>query len=229
MSSQPWRRYALGLSIANESLRVHCYDRSGAIISRPYDIHEKPLALIRVIASLAFADRNRLGFDPTIRLALVSDLLSPSLNGPIGRVMGRAPSTVYDILEIVWSSQGFIGRGTTVYRVRSKEGKEYVLKDYWVKANEAGHEAAILEKIASLKIDGVPTLVEKWNVQFNGQDDTTETLRKGLIMKHLPASFCARIHRRLLMTPVGFPISSFRSQRELLSGLRDVIRSRLNM
>ncbi|KAH7918500.1 hypothetical protein BV22DRAFT_1134545 [Leucogyrophana mollusca] len=182
---------------------------------------------------------NRLGFDPTIRvtpqptkpsfpptkLALVSDLLLPSLNSPIGCVMGRAPSTVYDILEIVWSNQGFIGRGTTVYCVRSKEGKEYVLKDYWVKANEAGHKAAILEKIVSLKIDGVPTLVEKWNIPFNGQDDTTETLRKGLITKHLPASFCAHIHRCLLMTPVGLSITLFRSQREPLSGLCDVIRN----
>ncbi|KAH7917435.1 hypothetical protein BV22DRAFT_1135408 [Leucogyrophana mollusca] len=112
-------------------------------------------------------------FLPT-KLALISDLLSPSLNGPIDRVMGHAPSTVYDILEIIWSSQGFISRGTTVYCVRSKEGKEYVLKDYWVKAN--GHKAAILEKIMSLKIDGIPMLVEKWNIQFNGQDDTTETL-----------------------------------------------------
>ncbi|KAH7918131.1 hypothetical protein BV22DRAFT_1025103, partial [Leucogyrophana mollusca] len=240
MSSQPWRRYALGLSIANNLLRVHCYDRSGVIVSRPYDIHDKPYALIRVFASLAFADRHRLGFDPTIKITppaksklflptrfiIASDLLAPTLKSPIGTVMGKTAKEVYEILGVVWSSGGFIGRGTTVYHVRAKRGEtyeQYVLKDYWVKASEVDHEANILQLLEEKKIEGVPRLADAWNVQFNGRDDSTQALCRGLVTKHLPRSYIPRIHRRLLMSPVAFPITSFRSQRELLSALRDAV------
>lgn len=69
LRSQPWRRFILGLSIARDLLRIHYYDRSGAIVSRPINIHEDPRRAIRVISAAAFADRSYIGFDPTIEIS----------------------------------------------------------------------------------------------------------------------------------------------------------------
>lgn len=41
LSSQPWRRYALAISIANDELRVYLFDRSGVVISPPINIHKR--------------------------------------------------------------------------------------------------------------------------------------------------------------------------------------------
>lgn len=69
LRSQPWRRFVLGFSIARSFMRIHYYDRSGAIISRPVDIHDDPRKVIDSIAAAAFADRSLIGFDPTIEIS----------------------------------------------------------------------------------------------------------------------------------------------------------------
>ena len=125
------------------------------------------------------------------------------------------------------SSSGFIGRGTVCWHVRlvdagpgeANEGKidsnDYVLKDNWVDEDLVDHEASILSHIAGIK--GVPVLVQSWTVQYKGEDDTT--------LRYRPAAwspfekFVNRVHRRQLLRPVGSPLSSFRSQKELLLGL----------
>ncbi|KAH7918085.1 hypothetical protein BV22DRAFT_994777, partial [Leucogyrophana mollusca] len=225
------------LSIADNDLRLHCYDHSGAIFSSAFNIHREPFKLIRVITSLAFADRYRLGFDPTIHISfpadtqgasnstlagLAQDDIGPNAKpkGPIGRVIGSTASAIYNIVSKIWSSDAFIGRGTVVYHVKSTDGKAYVLKDCWVNKKDVEHESMILEKAKG--IPGVPKLVDAWNVTFNGEVDCTSRIRHGL-GKVLPKSFITRVHRRLLMTPLGLPITTFRSQRELLSCFRDIV------
>lgn len=69
LRSQPWRRFVLGFSVAHDLMRLHYYDRSGAIVSRPIDIHNEPRKFVRAIAAAALADRSHIGFDPTIEIS----------------------------------------------------------------------------------------------------------------------------------------------------------------
>ena len=66
---QPWRRFVLGLSIANDDLHFHFYDRTGSAISPPFNIHEHPDHLIYILSALAFGYHSCLGFDPSIRIS----------------------------------------------------------------------------------------------------------------------------------------------------------------
>ena len=67
---------------------------------------------------------------------------------------------------------------------------------------------------------GVPEVVSAWTVRIGGADDETNLHRSPL-----PYSGEVRIHRRLLMKPVGIPISEFKSIRELLSVFIDILDS----
>ena len=94
-----------------------------------------------------------------------------------------------------------------------------MVKDAWTHESRVNCEGDILTKILGLK--GVPQLISIWTVKIDGVDDRTDIRRLSL--------FCSsdiRIHRQLLMQPVGIPLSDFGSIRELLSVLIDVLDSK---
>ena len=96
--------------------------------------------------------------------------------------------------------------------------KDYVIKDSWTHESHLNREADILTKIRGLK--GVPQLVAAWTVQAGGSDDWTDLHRLSL-----PSFSDVRVHRRLLMELVGTPLSEFKTIRELLSILIDILDS----
>ena len=69
-------------------------------------------------------------------------------------------------------------------------------------------------------VKGVPQLITAWTVQIGGLDDQTDLRRPFLTS---PSDI--RIHRRLLMEQVGIPLSEFKTIRELLSILINILDS----
>ena len=87
----------------------------------------------------------------------------------------------YDIIKILFSSTGFLGRGTVCYLVR-RDGELYVIKDHWVQ-NDLKQNQNILQEINMMKlvqgIDGVPTLIDFWVVGVSpGVPDVTQRYRQ---------------------------------------------------
>jgi len=78
----------------------------------------------------------------------------------------------------------------------------------------------ILERIKDLR--GVPRLIAAWTVEIGGSSDRTDT-RRPIPLNTLSSD--VRVHRRILMQPVGTPLSEFKSIRELLSVLIDILDS----
>ncbi|KAH7903461.1 hypothetical protein BJ138DRAFT_1120362 [Hygrophoropsis aurantiaca] len=235
--AQPWRRYVLALTFANDEVRLHLYDRSGAVISRPHNFHRKFNAMIRLVYLFAHADRALLGFDPTIQ---ISPLPSRGQGRPIGTVEGSSPGIIYNIWAMLMSTNGFVGRGTVCYHIRlstsdnrttdainggaGSDADDLVLKDYWAAKGLETHEATILDLLKGL--DGVPELVDAWNVQFEGEDDTTfrnRPLSQSFNFSLWPNLVC-RMHRRMVMRPLAYPITTFRSQIEFLSAFCGIVR-----
>jgi Fungal protein kinase len=224
LCSQPWRRYALAISLASDELRIHLFDRSGVVVSPPIKFHANITETCRIIQAFASADDVTLGYDPTLQ---ISPQLAEQPPTPfVGTV--QIDSTTYNIIEVLWTSNGFVGRCTSIYHVRPQDapprndGEEvdrydFVVKDVWPEEHVMGREQMILERIAG--IEGIPTLVKAWTVQYNGENDTTLRHRPSDWDMTLSPRYTTRVHRRLLMTSVGSPLSSFRSQRELLCGL----------
>lgn len=251
---QPWRTFVLGISVAKKEFRLHYYDRSGTIISRPIDIHGDPKKLIDITATLAFGSRERLGYDPTIyidddlleqqeltnppppstRNALTMD--QSAHHGPrqnaqiaIGWVVIPGGKRL-DIMGIVWTSDGMVGRGTACYHVRDPATlQDFALKDCWVDKKSVYHETNMLNRLKN--IPGVPKVAHSWTVgeeegdvgenwkALNFAQNTLGVRRKYepvLPKPTLLAMGNCRVHRRILMTPFASPIYAFTSVKELV-------------
>jgi hypothetical protein len=129
MREQPWRRFVLIVSIANNELRLHYFDRSGLIISRPVSIVLDPVRLLEVLNALTLAHTNTLGFDPTMHMC------DPTCKGThtdlrqnaIGWIEG--PDNAHlSIMDVLWRSQGLFSRGTICYRVQDSSGVEFAVE-----------------------------------------------------------------------------------------------------
>ena len=229
MKEQPWRRFVLLFSIANLKLRAHYIDRSGIIISAPIKIGPNATRFVDVVNTMTLSDHKSLGFDPTIHIC--SDLCSKSathdhdgllplgvhhmLDQAIGCVTDN-DSKVYWIMAILWKSHGLFSRGTVCYRVQDEAGEVFALKDCWVDEKTLEHEVELLKAV-----EGVPNVVQLkkcWDVMYNGKRDSTSTIRE-----HIDSTYPAKVHRRMLLTPCGLPLTSATSVAQLVSVFQDLV------
>ncbi|KAG0694391.1 hypothetical protein DFH29DRAFT_1006390 [Suillus ampliporus] len=115
-------------------------------------------------------DPESLPTDPP-QLDIPQDPLCQPFSEPIGRI--TVNDHAYNILEVIFSSQGLVGRGTVCYLAR-RDDEEYIIKDHWV----LGGKDVVLNKVNMLRemqgVCGVPELVEYWLVKIApGQVDET--------------------------------------------------------
>ena len=219
--SQPNRCFVVALSLARQEFRLHVFDRSGAIHSLGYSIHKFPDLFARLIYTLAFASLDRLGFDPTF----VDPAVSLSvIYRPRSDSVLQLSRTIYICMDAyvvvcpIDISHLIQGRGTSSWLV--KRGKKYyVIKDYWTHKGRKRTEEEILLKIQGLL--GVSQLVEAWTVQADGANETTDWLRPSFLVGN--KEFETRLHRRLLLTPVGDPLVQFSCLQELVSIFIDIV------
>jgi len=209
-ASQPTRRFLLALSITQQEFCVHMFDRAGVMHSRAYSIHRSPHVLLCMLAVLTFGQPEHVGFNPTIIYSSPTSQISSNNTIQVG-------SATYSIIRQIFFNYLICGRGMTCWHV-CRNGEDFVIKDSWTHESQINREADILSKICGLK--GVPQLVTAWTVQIEGSDDRTDARRA-----FTPSSIRIHVHRRLLMQPVGLPLSEFKSLRELLSIFIDILDS----
>jgi len=153
--------------------------------------------------------------DPTPQLVdSTSHIHASDIPGPIGEI--RVCDDIYKILEVLFSSGRFLGRGTVIYLVE-REGKQYIIKDHWVENLQ--QEAAMMTLVEGIR--GVPELVDSWMVEIRpGIVDVTSQYR----LEECQASMkVIRTHVRTVMSPRGHPLTKFRTKRELVQCIRDII------
>ena len=211
-ASQPSRRFLFAMSIADQKFRAHMFDCSGVVHSRPYNLHKSPRALISMLGLLGLGISEQIGYDPT--LTYFPSIPSHLSNSRLNTI--KVKSQTYDIIDRIFFNFLIRGRGTSSWHVCL--GKtHYVVKDSWTHMSRLSREEDILRKIRGLK--GVPRLVTAWSVRIGNSDDRTDTRRPS------SSSNEVRVHRRLVMQPVARPLSDFRSIRELLSVVIDILDS----
>ncbi|KAG2125088.1 hypothetical protein DEU56DRAFT_916696 [Suillus clintonianus] len=143
------------------------------------------------------------------QLEIPQDPLRASFSDPIGRI--RVKNHTYDILEVIFSSQGLVGRGTVCYLAR-RDDEEYIIKDYWVLGgkDDALNEVEMLREMQGVR--GVPKLVEYWLVKI-APNEVWGSI-KGT----------SRTHVRLVLKPRARPLHAFQTKLELVSALQDIVR-----
>jgi len=153
--------------------------------------------------------------DPTPQLVdSTSHIHASDIPGPIGEIQVR--DNIYKILEVLFSSGRFLGRGTVIYRVEC-EGKQYIIKDHWVENPQ--QEAAMMTLVEGIR--GVPELVNSWMVEIHpGIVDVTSRYH----LEECQASMkVIQTHVHTVMSPCGRPLTKFRTKCELVQCIRDII------
>lgn len=166
--------------------------------------------LLCMLSILAFSNVDQVGYDPTFLCQYRSAVNLRKI---------QVAHSTYDIVKCIFYNFLIHGRGTSCWHVRFKK-KDYVIKDSWIHASRVNRETDILEMIKDLR--GVPRLIAAWTVEIGGSSDRTD-IRRPIPLDTISSD--VRIHRRILMEPVGIPLSEFGSIRELLSVLIDVLDS----
>ncbi|KAG2740428.1 hypothetical protein P692DRAFT_20753305 [Suillus brevipes Sb2] len=220
MREQPWRRFVFIFSIAHNKLRLHYFDRSGIIISRPISIIQNPVRLLDVLNTVTLAHTNTLGFDPTMHMcdSICEGTHHDLREKAVGWIEGKN-GTRLSIMSILWRSQGFFSRGTVCYRVQTPGGDEYALKDCWVPEDRRYHEGNVLRMVAG--VPNVVRLVDEWDVLYDGVPDCTDRIRAS--HGKSSAGFIRRYHRRLLLSPCGESLLSYSSRTELVKAFHDIV------
>ncbi|KAF7343467.1 hypothetical protein MVEN_01779600 [Mycena venus] len=210
-SHQDNRRFVLSIAFMAEHVRLFIFDRAGLLSTAPFNLHDEPEDFVRVLVALMFTnDPAVLGYDTSI-LEIADDRYI-GVEGVLYEIVGK-PLFISDVIR---------GRGTICWRVRSN-GQYFVIKDTWADASRPQTEADILRMVQG--VDGVPKVVQDIIVKVNGKEGRTHTLRSHLPPKfdELNSQIERRVHRRLVLTPLGNSLSTFASRKELISAFIDAV------
>ncbi|KAI5993385.1 hypothetical protein EDC04DRAFT_2613389 [Pisolithus marmoratus] len=167
-ASQPGQQFLFALSIAGRNFHAHLFDRSRAVHSHPYDIHQCPHVLICMLAMLMLGNPEHVGYDPM--LIYLPSIPQPLSSGDTRLGTIQVKSTMYDIIALIFFSFLICGWATLCWHIHLNN-EHYVVKDSWTCANQVSHKEDMLHEIWGLK--GVPQLIAAWTINIGGSDDTT--------------------------------------------------------
>jgi hypothetical protein len=208
------RRFAIALSFCSSG-KYSCTltDREGQIYynsSLQSPGLETAQRFLTILAFLMFGDDSDIGLDPHFIHDVDDRLVAINID-----------NKRYELRDRIYAVESLLGRGTNVWIV-TREDKELILKDSWVLGDivesETVHLQAMLEH-SEIK-SRVPAFVDGGDVKIKGTTDSTVNYRgQGLVGFH----HNQRVHRRIVTGPVGTPLTRFRSKKEFVKALMDVV------
>jgi serine/threonine protein kinase len=211
------RRFVVALSFTaaeEESFRLTVTDREGQIqwtvgltTARS---RERSLLFLRILIILMFGSSSDIGLDPNIEIDHTGRCVAITVQ-----------EKRFQVVDLIYSLNSVVGRGTRVWSVMH-DGVNYTLKDCWVQHERVHSEVEILRKIKESKqfTGRVPTLFCGGDVQINGVVDCTDRYRSGLPGWSWKTQ---RIHRQLVCTPIGEPLSKYRSKQEFIKAIISIL------
>lgn len=217
---QPNRRFAIALSFTGgPSFTLKITDREGQIwwsTAINSGRNKKHVGMfLRILAFLMFGTLSDIGLDPNVHI---------DRNGNCtGITVG---DKLFAVEKIIYKLESVVGRGTQVWIV-SHDGATYTLKDCWIQDRRVDSEVSMLEKISTadkLK-NRVPGFFCGGDVEIDGEVDCTGQYREELTGPL--RSLTRRTHRRLVCTPIGESLISFRSKKEFINIMKSIITSAL--
>jgi Fungal protein kinase len=217
--SQDNRNFVPSLYFTGEGFfTFNVCDHSGIVYTTTLEIADHPLILLRILAGLMFGRPSVVGYDETVQC------------DSCGRaVLIRVGGLDYRVIAALFKSTALCGRATRCWNVESMDGcKEgFVLKDCWADIRREQSEILILELIRELGLcesycvprlvhgENVPVLL---NVELKLYGDDCTGRRRGKDSK-----VEGRVHRQLLMKPLGRHLTDFRCLHELVGAAIDAV------
>jgi hypothetical protein len=205
---QSHRRFTVSLSFSNpEKIKfsVTVTDRVGQLCVAKMDLMESSvdngLLLLSILEFLMFGSPEDVGLDPHFEI-------NP-LNGRI--VALECGNRRFKVLKRIHALPTLFGRGTQVWIV-AQNGIRYIMKDFWDREDRINNEVRHLcRMITHTGLQGrAPTLVCGGDVFINGFKDSTQRYRSTV------TGSTHRIHRRIVTSPIGESITSFKTKKEFI-------------
>jgi hypothetical protein len=216
---QPDRRHVLAFCVHRDTLFYALFNRSGAFASDEFDVHDHPERFIRVVSGMMFANREAIGFDPTMKYTAFDETEPFEPYIEVNKIR-------YTIVEVLHVERAIRGRATTVYRVKKPKTDanakdEYlVVKNGWVDSERKKENEILLEL---MDVPYIPRVVD---YQISGAEATSRADFDQWIALHpeeatkkindMARSMDRRKEVRVAITPVGSSIRGFRSLSELV-------------
>jgi Fungal protein kinase len=165
---------------------------------------------LRILSFLMFGDETDIGLD------------SHFIHNDTDRLIAiNVDDKRYELGDRIYAVESLLGRGTNVWIV-TRDDKQFILKDSWVLVDLVESETAHLQAMSkhSEIQSRVPIFEAGGDVEINGITDSTRNYRgQGLLgYRHNQ-----RVHRRIVTGPVGIPLTRFRSKKEFVNVLIDVV------
>ena len=215
------RRFVVSLSFTGDNnFTLTLTDREGQLRWYQMPIFENRKhhdVFFHVFSFLMFGEDSDIGLDPNFKL------------NDFGKLLEIVVDEKHFVVEkLVYELSCIVGRATRVWIVKY-DNKRYVLKDSWIQDHHVDSEIDILQRMTQLTTkhddikDSVPRFVCGGDIKIDGLLDCTGRYRKDL--KGWPES--QRIHRRIVSSPVGEPITSFRSKKEFIQAIISILKGAL--
>jgi protein kinase-like protein len=219
------RRFVVGLSFTgNGKFTLTLTDREGQLRWKEMPLFENKKhvdVFFYVFSFLMFGEDSDIGLDPRFEVDAFGKLQAVTID-----------EKRFVVEDKVYELSCIVGRATRVWVVKHDK-KKYVLKDSWVQEHHLDSEVSILQKMTegmkthknvaqSIK-DSIPQFVCGGDVMVDGILDCTGRYRKDL--RGWPES--QRIHRRIISSPIGEPIITFRSKKEFIQAIISIVEGAL--
>ncbi|KAL5520223.1 hypothetical protein ACEPAG_9436 [Sanghuangporus baumii] len=188
MSLDPCRRFAFGITVENTSMRLWFCSRATPVVSEVFNFATEVHLLTHIFLSIAFATKEQLGWDPTIRPFVRS-------NGERVYLIDVDDKT-FETEQVLsdFSANALVSNATRVWKVRhTGSGDSFVLKDVWMEDDRQPERVihdAILQDVeekfgsdARREVDlHLLTPVADWLVPVHGEmDHTTTVMMRGYL------------------------------------------------
>ena len=232
LSARPFQLFSVGLLIFGSEFCVAIFDHAGVLFSPIHDMWKDIEIFVRVIRSLTcHLSSVELGQDPTV--TTLSDQQHETWRNQtknLGReapkdfptfviTMGGLGSPSWHTIGLpIWTSVSLLGRGTSVWLVQENgAGPVLVLKNLWRSASRVS-ESMIYASIhgdhpALAKLhhgqDVLFPREQRYISAFNLRSPALSDKIEGDVFLH-----------RLLLKSRGRPLWEYRSEKELLQGIR---------
>ncbi|KAJ1957246.1 hypothetical protein EC988_000929, partial [Linderina pennispora] len=230
-AAQPNRRFILGQTSCGTEVRACLFSNDCIFASNPMDVSTSAgrREYIGLLVNLSLCDKDQLGYDPTMTWDREHEYWTIECPDTPGESSGSQATKTYYFRDEVAKADSLFGRHTRCFLVTDEKPAgdrikpKFVVKDAWPEVlqdhDDTRDEVMFMRRITEELANSVS---KTWSIQ--GSKPVVVFRPLYLLRKPDNAAIPFRVHKRLVMSPIGEPLETVESVHELIVVLGDAMR-----